>query len=986
MQQWIRRALSGVGPTMALAVVLALTAGPAAAQETTTGAIGGRVVDAQGLAIPGVTVTVTGRQGAKTATTDADGRFLVPFLTPGPHTVRVELQGFRPATVENVNVALGEREVLADIALRLGGLTEQVDVVATSPTVDTTTSGIGANISSDFLTQVPTQRRISDIIQLAPGVADSGGAGDANPSISGGSGLENQYVIDGVNVTNAGYGAMGSYSIVFGSLGTGVPFDFIDEMQVKTAGYQAEFGQSTGGVVTAITKSGSNDLRGSGFGYWEPSALEDDWREVVLPNATRGPQAVNTTGTMFSDIGAEVGGPILRDRLFFFGAIDQRWDTTSLIAPEGYPLRPLGEVDRDRASTAYSAKATYQMNGGHRLNFSVFGDPAHGDMGPQRRSSLLSTDTASFSEIDYGGHNQTLRYEGVLANNLLLTASVAHATNLIEETPSVDTWNIEDTRVEPHIRSGGIGFYEVGNDGGNTQYQAKATYLWRGHEFRGGLLYEDIGYDNVINRTGPTFTLPDGTVTATGANVSILADPALGSIYRVTRANITNVRATEQNYFAFFAQDTWRIGSRLVINPGIRYEQQKLIGNLEDFTWSGNWAPRLGVTYDPTGRGQAKIYANWGRYFAKVPNDLAARALSADAGVTRADYLDADLTNPIPDGVNAGGTTQHFVTAGLNASEFDPESKSTYSDEWLVGSEYEILPSFRVGVNYVHRDFGRVLEDVGTLPMVAYFLPDVPGAGSVEYFITNPGPDTPVAGDLGLPISFEEARHDYDALTFTADKRFGNNWSLQSSYRVSWLEGTFEGFFRNDNGQSDPAITSLFDFPTNDPSYVALGREFGFRGDIRFLGEAGAGPLPLDRRHQMKVFGNYRFDMGLNLGLGLRVNSGTPLTALAANPLYESDGEIPETPRGDGFETVDGFRNRTPWETTVDLHADYALPFGGPRQLRLVVDVFNLFDRNEPTDYDNYTESQFLVANPDFGRVIAYQAPRSIRLGARFAF
>lgn len=944
------------------------------------------MVDAQGLAIPGATVVITGPAGSQTLVTDSEGRFIAPFLRPATYSVRVELQGFRPVTIEEVDVALNERKFLPNITLRVGELTEQVEVVATPPAVDTSSSAIGSNLETEFLNRLPTERRMSAVVQLAPGVTSSGGAGEGNPSISGASGLENQYVIDGVNITNTGYGALGSYSVVFGSLGSGVPFDFIREVQVKTAGYEAEFGQSTGGIVLAVTKSGTNQLRGSAFGYWEPGALEGEFREVILPNATRTTEAVNIRSTLFSDVGVEMGGPILHDRLFFFGAVDQQWTTTALIAPENFPLRELGEVDQERRATAYSGKLTYQVTPTNRLDFSAFGDPAHGDMGPQRRSSLLRTDLAAFSEIDFGGHNQTLRYEGVITPRFLLTASVSHASNTLEETPSVDEWSILDTTTDPDTRSGGIGFYEVGNDGSNVQYQAKASYFAGDHELAAGFLFEDIDYDNIIDRTGPSFTLPDGTQTATGAQVTILPDPVFGQIYRVTRANITNVRQTRQNYVALFVQDTWRIGDRVTIRPGLRYERQELIGNLEDFTWDGNWAPRIGATFDPTGQGRMKIFANWGRYFAKIPNDLAARALSADAGVTLADYFDPNLTEPVPDGVLAGGATQHFITAGLQASEFDPDAKSTYSDEWAVGAEYELLANIGVGVNYVHRTFGRVLEDVGTLPMVAYFLEDVPGAESVEYFITNPGPDTPVAATLGFPISFEEAIHDYDAVTFTAEKRFGNNWGLQSSYRLSWLEGTFEGFFRNDNGQSDPAITSLFDFPTNDPSYVALGRDLGFRGDIRFLGAAGAGPLPLDRRHQIKVYGSYLFPIGLNVGLGLQVRSGTPLTALAANPVYDNAGEIPETPRGEGFQTIDGFRARTPWEDRIDLHADYALPLGGDRSLRLVIDVFNLFDTTDPTDYDNYTEVQFGVPNPDFGRVIAYQPPREVRIGARFGW
>jgi hypothetical protein len=780
---------------------------------------------------------------------------------------------------------------------------------------------------------------------------------------------------------------VGSYSIVFGSLGTGIPFDFLKEIQVKTAGYDAEFGQSTGGVVNVVTKSGSNDFRGTGFFYTQPDALEGNFTPVISTTGNR-VEAVNFTATQDADVGIQIGGPLWRDRAFFFGAIDPQWQRTTLIAPEGFPLRDIGEVDRDRRIVPYAAKATFQATTNHRFDASFFGDPAEGEMGPQRRSALLRTDLAGFSSLNYGGHSQTLKWDGILTQTWLVEASISRSTNLIEETPSVDEWFVEDFSIDPERpeRRGGIGFFEVGNDGRNLQYSVKSTNFWGDHQFRYGVLYEDISYDNVIDRTGPSITLPDGTVTATGASINVLSDPTFGRIHSVVRANITNVRETRQNYFSFFVQDTFRWGN-FTFKPGVRYEQQELIGNLDNFTWDNNWAPRLGVAWDPMGNGRTKIYGNWGRFFAKIPNDLAARALSADAGVTRADYFDAALTQPVPEGVLAAGTTEHFTTAGLSASEFDPDSKSTYLDEWLVGVEREIVPNVSAGIRYINRRFGRVLEDVGTLPMVAYYLEDVPGAGSVEYFITNPDASTPVAGDVGFPVAFEEAIHDYDAVELTLDKRFSNNWGAQASYRWSRLHGTFEGFFRNDNGQSDPAITSLFDFPTDDPSYTAIGApEFGFRGDIRFLGEMGAGPLPLDRPHHFKLFGNYMFPVGLNVGVGFQIGSGTPLTPLAANPVYRNNGEIPEGPRGSGFETLDGFRDRSEIEQEIDLHADYSFNLPGDRRLTLLADVFNLFDTQNVLDYDNYTESTFGVLNPDFGRPIQYQLPRRVRFGARFEF
>ena len=959
----------------------------AAAQEITSGTIEGTVVDSQGLPVPGATVSVTDADGTtRTFFTDGSGRFFAPFLNPNVYSVKVDMSGFNSIQQDDVRVVLGRRTELA-MTIEPGGLTEVIMVSGTVKAVDLSSTTAGVVLDAEQFSRIPVGRRLTDTLYLAPGVSDSGRVGNANPSVGGASGLENQYIVDGVNITNSGYGAIGSYSIVFGSLGSGVNFDFVKEVQIKTAGYEAEYGQSTGGVVNVVTKSGSNLFRGGVYGFSRPAGLEGKYTELALINATRA--SVQDIESQVSDIGFEVGGPIAKDRLFFFGTFNPQWERRTFIALPGFPLREqLGAVDRDRSIMTYSGKATYQINSSNRIDFSAFGDPAKGDNGPQRTAALTREDTAGFSELKYGGHNQIVKWDGVVNSSWLLEASFARAYNKIEETPSVDTWSFTDRTVVPNVRTGGIGFYEVGNEGSNLQYQLKSTHIFGDHQIRYGIAYEDISYDNTIDRTGPPITLHNGERTVTGATVQILSAPELpgGKMWRVVRANTSNVRNTTQEYFNFFVQDTIKVGNRLTLRPGVRYEQQKLVGNLADFQWDGNWAPRLGATYAPTDSGRTKIYANWGRFFAKVPNDLAARALSADAGVTRADYFDAGLSQPIQTGTLAGGVTTHFTTAGLSPADFDPDSKSTYMDETLVGFEHEVLPQLNVGVRYIHRSFGRILEDVGTAPMVSYFL-RIPGLDSVEYFITNPSPSTPVvAAPPGFAIAFEEAIHDYDAVEFTADKRFSDGWGLNTSYRWSRLQGTFEGFFRNDNGQSDPAITSLFDFPTNDPSYTELGAPLeGFRGDIRFLGALGQGPLPNDRPHQVKVYFNRTLDMGLNLGMGWFVSSGAPLTAFAANPAYDSPGEIPEGVRGSGITTADGFRKRTEIESSFSFHADYGFDMGGSK-LTILADIFNLFDQQSIVNYDYYTESSFTAANPDFGLPFEYQIPRRVRLGVRLTW
>jgi hypothetical protein len=1015
--------------------------GFAAAQETTTGSIAGEVVDAQGAPVPGATVTITSDQGSKTFMTDGQGRFFAPYLTPGTYTVRVGLTGFSPVEQKNVNVRLGQRVTLTGLTLKVGGLEEVVEVVGTAPVVDVTSTTVGGTLASDTLKHLPVGRNFTQTLYLIPGVSDSSGVGNANPSIGGASGLENNYVVDGVNISNQGFGGVGVYSIIFGSLGTGVTTDFIKETQVKTGGFEAEYGQATGGVVNVVTKSGSNDFHGSLFGYFQPKGLEADRRTVQTPNGT-----VNDVGAQNVDFGITLGGPIVKDRLFFFGAFNPQYQTLTRIAPEGFPLRSLGDVDRKRRILSYAGKLTWQASPNHRFDFTGFGDPSHGDVGPQRTIALKAEVQSKFSELDfYGGHNQALRYDGIMSSNWLIEASASHAYTNFRELPSVNEHEISDRTVVPFREIGGIGFYDTDNKGTNLQLALKSTHLFNAggrHQFRYGVQWEDVDYTRGFNRSGPSFTFPNGTPSSTGASVRIQADPVFGRIFRVVRANYGPTIVTNQKYLNWFAQDTWEVG-RLTLRPGIRWERQRLnggqatdpsgnglcfegetlvggvanglgpdgkIGTADDgtngglkpttckFTWTNNWGPRIGATYDIAGNGKSKLYASWGRFYVKIPNDLAARALAADAGVSRIDYFDAALTRPVPQGTIALGTGNHFVLAGVAGSIFANNSKSTYSDEFLGGFEFEAARSLNLGVRYIHRNISTVVEDYAQASPVMYEL-EFPGLSEVVYFIDNISKNLATLNPAGVPgfeqvkqPFFEDPVHKYDSVEVTANKTFSDNWSLFASYRWSKLTGNFEGFFRSDNGQSDPAISSLFDFPTNDPSYTEVGTpQFGFSGDIRFQGTTlGEGKLPNDRPHQLKLYGNYSWS-NLNVGLGFNAGSGRRLTGLAANPIYNNSGEIPLTLRGGGVRTVDGQLKNTKAEVLFDLHLDYSVKLGSRQRVILLGDVFNLFNNQDPTWYDVGSESNFLAPNPNFGQPLfgvaantnAFKPPRSIRVGAR---
>jgi hypothetical protein len=1008
------------------------------AQETTSGSIGGQVFDAQGAPVPDSTILLTSDQGAKVFTSDSNGRFFAPFLTPGRYALRVELAGFSPVERKGIDVRLGQRLDIAGLVLKVGTIEEQIDVSGASPTVDTSSTTVGGVLDSESLKHLPVGRKFTDTLYLVPGVSNSGGVGAANPSVSGASGLENNYVIDGVNVTHTGYGGVGGYSLVFGSLGSGVTQEFIKETQVKTGGFEAEYGSATGGVVNVVTQSGTNTLHGSVFVYDRPKVLESDWRKLETPNGT-----VNTANSWEYDFGASLGGPLVKDKVFFFGAIDPQFQRRTFIAPADFPAASadlggpsVGEGNRERRILAYAGKASWQIDSHHRVEAGAFGDPSVGARGVQRDYMLFSSEPLKrLSDVVYGGHNLMARYDGVLRPSWLIEASFARAGTQVKETPAVDEWSVRDTTVIPNVRSGGIGYYEKGNVGQNLQYQLKSTHIFEAaghHQVRYGVALESIRYDQINQITGPTFVLANGQRTATGAAIFLIDAPEVpeGHIFRVD-ASRNPALDTTQEYYDFFLQDTWQIRKRLTLRLGVRYERQKLLGadpgeaaahnetlcHVDDsfstagdgsgaaipctVDFKGNYAPRLGAVFDVRGNGKAKVFVNFGRFYSRVPNDLAARSLSSDAGIARADYYDVGLTHPVPDGILAAGVTDHFLLPSNTPSQVSPDARSTYQQEVLVGFEIEALRRLNLGVRYVHRSINDVLEDYQPTPVVGFDL-GCPGAGEINYLIGNIShtlPEFAGCDALGVPrASFEDPVHNYDSLELTANKSFSDNWSLMASYRYSKLRGNFEGFYRNDNGQSDPAISSLFDFPTNDPSYTQVGGpRFGYQGDIRFQGcTRGCSVLPNDRSHQFKVYGTYA-PSALNLGLGLNASSGKPLTALASNPYYGNSGEIPIAPRATGFNTADGFRTRTPFEITVDLHAEYTIKLGGARRATLFTDAFNLFNRQSATDYDSFVDTGFgagtlAAPQPNFGQPMSnargpypsYQTPRQVRIGARF--
>jgi hypothetical protein len=1025
--------------------------GMAWAQESvTTGSIFGKVVDPEGKPLPGATVTATSETGVKrSVVTDVNGEFSIPFLTPGRYDVEVRLEGFAPFKAP-VTLSLGQRITL-NVTLQPGAEV----VVTAAPVVDVTSTAVGVSVTDELMRSVPVGRTFASVTYISPQVVSSpASVGLTNPSIAGATGLENTYIVDGVNITNAAYGALGSYSIVFGSLGTGINFDYVKEVQVKAGGYEAEFGEALGGVVNVITKSGGNTFTGDVFGYLQPKALEAKRKHIELVQVPE----VYTIGTQQFDVGFDAGGKLVQDKLFWFLAFDPTWVQVERVAPPGFPLSPCGPEEQfceksghttTRRIYNYAGKLTFNVNPNHILEVSLFGDPGVGDKGLWRRDSFLRDVQENVEEaLRFGGHNQVGRWTGMFGSNLLVEAQVANHFDETTEKDFKDIESIIDARSTPSRLYGGLGFVGVDKNR-NLQGTLKLTYIVPNlagrHEFKIGGNFQRLTYEHTTDYTGQQYcfqfvdaatgeikekctttgnvirwrTYNSGLCTSLGG----FSRPCARVDLRRNRVS-PNTLEVSTDYLNFFAQDSWSILPNLTLKLGVRWERQHLkgAGNLaQEVTLSNNWSPRVGFVWDFLNDRKGKIYAYYGRFYEKIPLDAVFRSLSSEESIDifsvaplNADPFDwlryiRDLSLQYQV-IEYGATPtiwcdgKSFIDKATGQEISDEpwckgvKMKAQHVHEFTVGFERQVFEDIVVSARYQRRWIGAVIEDTQLNTARDIFETGTSHSGLPVDFgtfvVTNPSADYKcepgddikfydpahgvVLGCSSTGQLFPDPKRDYNSFEFAVTKRFSKNWQVQAAYRYASLRGHYSGLYFPEYGQSDPNITALYDFPQNDNimgfTYVD-------------------GPLPGERLHVARIFGSYSFDFGLNLGLGLSVESGTPLAPNGCILLYGCGMRYLQK-RGTGIQTPDGkLLKRTETIFNADVHADYTFKIAGGRRLAIVLDAFNILNRQAATDYQQNVELEMLEfeetgapTNPDYGRVTARSAPFALRLGLRFSW
>ena len=946
MTTWRRAA------TLSLAI-LWLGASGAAAQ--TTGGIVGRVADEDGGVLPGVAVVARSAslQGVRETVTEADGGYRLTLLPPGDYSVTFTLSGFATDTKEAVTVNLG-RDTTLPVVLRPSAA-EEITVFGEAPVVDTTSTSLGYNLSSRAIESLPSGRNYTSVVQVAPGISS-----DANPentgqttlTVYGSSGAENSYYIDGVNTTGVEYGFQGKE----------LNFEFIQAIDVKTGGYEAEYGRSTGGVINVITKSGGNEFHGDVFGYWDSDSLQSSPDAIV----STGGQAV---GFERKDFGIDVGGYFIQDKLWFFGAYDRVDNTIDTVLTAGPQTGQVVQSSSDRDLAAL--KLTWNIAPGQSVIGSFFQDPQEdsGAINDRRIEHSLNGEPLTYLGVqEFGGKDYALRYEGVLGGSWVITAALTRheeENSTLPASGAGDSVQFRESALD-NFQTGGFGQI-VAKDFTRDAYGVSAEKFLSSHDLKAGFEFEKEEAQVIKRMSG-------------GQRVDILEGeetglPVYSHFYWTTpTATLANAPTSQldatpkHEVTTLYLQDRWQIRPNFTLNAGVRWDRQQIFDRFGDevIDLADDYAPRLGFIWDLKNDGRSKLFGSFGRYYEQIPMDLVIRSFAQER---QARIFNYSPTSILPDPAAEADLGRESAILGGFFEPADPNMKNQHIQEILLGYEREVMPNLAVGVKGIYREYGQVIED---------FLCANPVTGELDftYCIGNPGEgimsriyDYISYGEgIGNTFPAPEPEREFKGVQIDVTKRFSDNWQGLVSYLYSKLDGNYDGGYSPfTNVGADPNISAMYDY-----------YEF-FTDGVNLDRITNQGPLSNDRRHQFKFSGVYQTPIKLSLGVSGYYRTGTPLTRYG---FYDGYG------RYELFLTKRGAEGRSPDTYEADVHLGYPLT-AGPVTIHLLADVFNVLNAQRPIlldqrwGFQEADNASPTPVNPGYKQPLLRTAPTSFRLGVR---
>lgn len=981
---------NAVFPVLAGTAVLAgaamLMPSGAYAQDLTSGTLVGNVKTESGAAAGGATVTIVGATNGvtQTATADSAGRFQITQIPVGQYTVTITGTDGTTST-DTVTVTLGSASSY-DFTLAAAAPAQTGEVVVRGKArrnldFDRTTTG-GVLDVQQVASRLPVGRSIEALADLVPGISVNDVFGP--PSISGSSPAENIYYVNGMNVTN--------FRTFVG--GTTIPFDFYDQVEVKTGGYQAEFGRSTGGAFVATTRSGSNEFHGGIQTYITSDSLASQSPRAALdldadpdnPTYTRGWAGVNNV-----DSTVWLSGPLMKDHIYFFAFYNQRdfeeWSEQSY--EDGTVYR---RVTENREDPFYGGRLDFVLNPNHRVEFTYFVD-----------SQYRTDDYTYFLEgnrndpvfTGEGGLTRIVKYTGKMTDWFTLSAMYGRSTYDQTTSSALDTIPAvyENGTV---VRGNPALLVEVGNDlRENLRLDADFYFNLLGrHHLKVGGDQELLTANNTSKYSGDIYYRYYGPGTNCGSTGNVIDNCVrVRTLFSGGTFDIKNT--------AFYVQDSWTINDRLTLNLGIRSDTfTNYNANGIAFLNSENQvAPRLGLSYDVFGDKTTKLTAFVGRYYLPIAGNTNIRLAGAEDFVEDYyTYTSRDATTLVP---TLGTQLRHDILS--NGVAPSPETvvshnlEPQYQDEFILGLEKRFSNGLTGSVHYMYRTLGAVMEDadLNVGGVACTYLKDEgvhneecdPHAdghadfGGSGYVLINPGKDVIVtlgdsfgagAGEtVTIPsevLGFPEAERTYSALTFTLSRPWDGKWFASGSLTLSKSEGNIEGGVKSDNGQDDTGLTQDFDqVGWTDGSFGLLPNHHGislkaygaYQVTDRLL--VGASAAMLSPR-KYGCIGYYPYDDG-------RVDGATATS-------WYCNGNL--TPRGESF---DG-----DWINKVDVSATYEIPLT-VGAVALSAEVFNLFDAHGADQFHEVGEvGGSGTAARSYGMPSSYQMPRTVRLGAKYKF
>lgn len=996
--------------------------------QSTTGNIEGRVVDANGAVVPGVSLTATNQDTGftKTATSDSDGNYLFILLPPGNYKVEVgAVKGFAAATYNNVAVTVGAKTPL-EITLSAGGSTNVVDVTAEGQAVETTRTSISTTVDERRVSNLPTNgRNFLDFATLTPGIVrDPTRAGDL--AVGGQKGTLNSIQIDGASSDNTFFG-QSSGRTGSGRAPSQFSIDTVKEFQVNQNGFSAEYGRAAGAVINVITKSGKNQFFGSAFEYFRDESLNANSPVVIATQASRGQPNKRNKGQI-NQFGGTFGGPLKKDKAFFFGAYEgQRSDLPNPVILRSLPFAPanaqaflnpkLATYDVSRKQDTFLVKTDFNINEKNQVWV------------------RLNQQNFTGTNLESGGNLSAFEHTG--NSNVKTTAITGNWTTTI-----TSNWlnefryqysrdrepgfaNSTAPEVTLAANAGGIndGTFSFGSNNFSprettikrNQIVDSQTILSGNHAFKYGV---DLLFDRIFNFFPGLFagSYRFASYTTFSAQLTTPASQNAAQ-YRQSFAGPGTTGATTRpnnNEYGFFFQDDWRVTPKFTLNLGVRYDYQSIAkppiqnpnaallaaGFDTGFRPSdkNNIAPRIGLSY--AFNEKTVIRGGYGIYYARTPAILTGTTHSQNGIQVVALDINCVATPalcPIFPNVftapPAGATL-----AAINLYLFDKNYQQPFTQQARIQFEREVWKNTTFSVQYTMfrgSDLTRTRNANLSAP-VATAIPIYNGTVATGETITfqrfsNPRP-IPAFNRISLFQS--SAKSLYNGVSFELNRRFSNRWQFFTSYTISKAK------------DSKPDQTSVV--PGADDGKIAE-NQFDLSGEYA--------RSDLDVRHRFifsPVYETGTFTRSDNKVVKALLSDYVFTGIVQAQSGIAYSAIVGGDPNGDGVAGTDRVpgtaRNQfsTPSAYVVDMRIGRIIRFGERNKLSLFVEGFNLFNRSNvlftnntqysfssagsglpnrlsPAATNFRTPRQFFSGSPSFSlNNSSYN--REVQLGVRFDF